>query len=465
MFIFFLVYVQAQFSSKLHFHYPNADESIAEFRIINKHEIDFTKTTQPFSLFPRSFLENLHIEGKVRELYISSTQGMMPELNAPQHGVLIITNEDADQQIAINQISEIFRIAKYNMIHDQAYYYKFNGNQSYLSFMGFDDDTIQVGKVLLAQDPTDNICIDGIESILKYFGCNGKKGVAQIIDPNTIFRSSYLSLQAKFQYDESTKTAYQKIVLLVKYETQSISKIFNLDPNLSYHSCPEFDSEFIQHSTREITYNLKSAEQFRMGQLSKIQDDTNMIKYSPKITLRKFSAGPWFAFDSYIHLQVTANEDGIVSVLLYFPHEFTPIYHTLETNLESQKQFIWEKETKKIIINAKIKQNETFLVKIKFSKKLKSFEEYPHDPERGQDIITTPVIFNGELYLTSHQVTRQPYPDFSMPFNILTFSSLAMGYFFLQILGMAVDKFILNKPEKGSLAQRLLRKIFSLISF
>jgi hypothetical protein len=55
-----------------------------------------------------------------------------------------------------------------------------------------------VSKVLLAQDPTDNICVDGIEAILKYLGCKGKKGIASIIEPNHIFRSSYLSLQAKF---------------------------------------------------------------------------------------------------------------------------------------------------------------------------------------------------------------------------------------------------------------------------
>lgn len=35
------------------------------------------------SLFPRSFLENLHVHGKARQVYISTTQGMMNELNAP----------------------------------------------------------------------------------------------------------------------------------------------------------------------------------------------------------------------------------------------------------------------------------------------------------------------------------------------------------------------------------------------
>ncbi|CAD8148863.1 unnamed protein product [Paramecium pentaurelia] len=67
------------------------------------------------------------------------------------------------------------------MIYDKEYQYKFVGNQSHFSFMVFDDDKIQE------------------DSILKYFRCNGKQGLALIIDLNTIFRSTYLSLQAKFQ--------------------------------------------------------------------------------------------------------------------------------------------------------------------------------------------------------------------------------------------------------------------------
>lgn len=102
---------------------------------------------------------------------------MMEQFNAPQHGVLILANEDADQLITINQLSEIFRFAKHNMINDEAYYYRMDGEGSKLSFMGFDEDTIKVGRVLLAQDPTDNICIDVMDSIIKYFGCKGKKGV------------------------------------------------------------------------------------------------------------------------------------------------------------------------------------------------------------------------------------------------------------------------------------------------
>lgn len=44
MLIFILTLVSAQFTSKLHFHYPNNEETIAEFTITNRHEIDFSNT-------------------------------------------------------------------------------------------------------------------------------------------------------------------------------------------------------------------------------------------------------------------------------------------------------------------------------------------------------------------------------------------------------------------------------------
>jgi hypothetical protein len=50
-----------------------------------------------------------------------------------------------------------------------------------------------------------------------------------------------------------------------------------------------------------------------------------------------------------------------------------------------------------------------------------------------------------------------------MPFNILTFTSLTLGYYFLQILRLTIDRFELDKEEKGSLAQRLFRYLWNLI--
>jgi phosphatidylinositol glycan class T len=95
------------------------------------------------------------------------------------------------------------------------------------------------------------------------------------------------------------------------------------------------------------------------------------------------------------------------------------------------------------------------MVSIIFDKKMRTFEDYSHDPERGDDFvyyiiliskISLPVQFTSteknitELYFTENQVTHIPAPDFSMPFNILTFTCITLGYYFLQILKFSVDK-------------------------
>lgn len=41
----------------------------------------------------------------------------------------------------------------------------------------FDED-----EFILAQDPTDIICIDGIQKIKELLGCRGKKGLLALID-------------------------------------------------------------------------------------------------------------------------------------------------------------------------------------------------------------------------------------------------------------------------------------------
>lgn len=60
------------------------------------------------------------------------------------------------------------------MMHDQTYFYRFDGQQSQIEFLGFEQDGIQLNGTFFAQDPTDNICVDSIEALLKYMGCHGK---------------------------------------------------------------------------------------------------------------------------------------------------------------------------------------------------------------------------------------------------------------------------------------------------
>jgi hypothetical protein len=45
-----------------------------------------------------------------------------------------------------------------------------------------DGITFEKDQLLFAQDPTDIICIDGIQKIKELLGCRGKKGLLALID-------------------------------------------------------------------------------------------------------------------------------------------------------------------------------------------------------------------------------------------------------------------------------------------
>ena len=67
---------------------------------------------------------------------------------------------------------------------------------------------------------------------------------------------------------------------------------------------------------------------------------------------------------------------------------------------------------------------------------MKSFEDYPHDPGKGHFIIATPLIYSIgkgpiEYVITNNVLTKIPEPDFSMPFNILTFTMALFFFIFL----------------------------------
>lgn len=82
---------------------------------------------------------------------------------------------------------------------------------------------------------------------------------------------------------------------------------------------------------------------------------------------------------------------------LYFPNIYIPLYSSLvvraedsQGNLIELKQDIqleFSEEFKKIIVRASISSFQYVFCSIKFNKKLRHFENYPHDPERGFDLV------------------------------------------------------------------------------
>ena len=77
---------------------------------------------------------------------------------------------------------------------------------------------------------------------------------------------------------------------------------------------------------------------------------------------------------------------------------------------------------------------------------MKSFENYPHDPFRGFDIIAAPVVYHikgatdSNVLFSDNVIAYLITPDFTMPFNIITYTSVLFGYIFLQIFRASTEK-------------------------
>lgn len=89
-------------------------------------------------------------------------------------------------------------------------------------------------------------------------------------------------------------------------------------------------------------------------------------------------------------------------------------------------------------------QSEVVIV-IPMIKMMKSFENYPHDPQRGHDIIGAPLFVKEktttssseegqvvvDMLIANNLVAFLPEPDFSMPFKVITLVCVLMGYLFM----------------------------------
>ena len=112
-----------------------------------------------------------------------------------------------------------------------------------------------------------------------------------------------------------------------------------------------------------------------------------------------------------------------------------------------------------------LKQGETFRVEVDYELVFLQFEQFPPDANRGFDIPSaiiqtrSPLPLNGKnnknerdhnwkTIYTSSLMIEMPYPDFSMPYNVVTLTSTLMAFIGGTILNMLSRKKIEAKKDK-----------------
>eukprot|EP01017_Pseudomicrothorax_dubius_P049406 TRINITY_DN9185_c0_g1_i1.p1 TRINITY_DN9185_c0_g1~~TRINITY_DN9185_c0_g1_i1.p1 ORF type:complete len:120 (-),score=21.93 TRINITY_DN9185_c0_g1_i1:98-418(-) len=94
-----------------------------------------------------------------------------------------------------------------------------------------------------------------------------------------------------------------------------------------------------------------------------------------------------------------------------------------------------------------IHSNSVLSVLTPTEKLLQTFENYPHDPYRGFDLISHPLVYqilgDSQTHLIRFEnnlMTIVPQPDLSMPFNIICVTMAIYGYVFLNIFSLFVKR-------------------------
>jgi phosphatidylinositol glycan class T len=176
---------------------------------------------------------------------------------------------------------------------------------------------------------------------------------------------------------------------------------------------------------------------------------------------------PWY-LQIYTHtLVVTLNGETIAKGAWRVPpteqtvEQEDPVIHVTPTYKEGPPSMI---ESTFIL-----KQGDTFRVEIDYELVFLQFEQFPPDANRGFDIpsaiiqLRSPLSLNGKnskhehdhnwkTIYTSGLMIEMPYPDFSMPYNVVTLTSTLMAFIGGTILNMLSRKkreAIEDEDDKG----------------
>lgn len=129
--------------------------------------------------------------------------------------------------------------------------------------------------------------------------------------------------------------------------------------------------------------------------LSRSSNETTLINYSEEIVMQRYLSGEWFNFETYLVHQIQTKVDGDLVISIYISKDYLPLFSTLEIKVFSGDRVI-EKDNKtklafnegvNLRISCRMQKDEVIWTRIKLKKKMNSFENYPHDPERGHDIV------------------------------------------------------------------------------
>lgn len=473
LFIVFFVwiftnYIYGKNVEQLHIFPLGSNKNLLHFSFDFEEAIEMSQNNE-IDLWPNSLFEVLIKNEGVRYAKIEMSNGYINPFfkdvysfpfETPERGTKLYLNPEANYKASINSLTEIFTFERKVILQENNFLVDLSLESELsnkLNKLDFPE------KFIFANSPDDFLCVEAFEKLREYVGCGGTKGLYSLLELNRIFKSEYVSLLGYLTYDETTKNIKYgiEINLIIDYDNK---EIYFQTKNLQ--ACFGYDeAKIIAYQRRDDNYpdiyNLLEIQTMPFAYIPFIKLKENYLNNSlifeeKKFHVNKFISKPVYSFENDIVYEFkTLNCSAKIVIYEYLPYFFSPEYHKITGYLNYKKnhtsfehQIIRNTNTKTILLKFTVEllQNSQYSLKIPIKKLMKSFENYPHDSARGHFLIGTPIIYylnNDSKYSIIHTkdlLMRIPEPDFSMPFNIYTYTFVLLGYFYLMVFKIVTGK-------------------------
>ena len=483
VYCFLFFHLRAKNSEKLEIFGLGNGKNLLHFSFDFEENLKLDNIFFETNVWSRSVFEELLLEARINKMRVEMANGRMNpyfedlgfDFEIPNAGTKVFLNSEANYRNAINALSEIFTFERKILLRQNNFKIVTPDNVVNYHLKGVPNENFIFG-----QSPDDFLCVETFEKIREYIGCYGSKGLYSLLEFNKIMKSDYFSLVGYMEFDELSKVVKYGFEINIIIDFDNKEEYFqtrNLLVCGSYHEAKIVSFNGNREKNPEtIDFLEEKMVPFKDIPFINLMEETNYSENVKSIKVEKFISQPVFSFENDIIYQIE-NKDKPIKVIIfeYLPYYFSPKFHQISGYLNQNKtetNFTVETidsddKVKTMILKffIEIPARSTYSLKIPVKKLMKSFENYPHDAARGHPLIGTPILYfhpDSAYYnitYVSNLLMRIPEPDFSMPFNISTYTLVLLGYFYLMIFKIAMGKAYQHWsfPKKKSILSRILR--------
>lgn len=318
----------------------------------------------------------------------------------------------------------------------------------------------------------ESMCSENLTPWVKLLPCGGQAGIASLLSPLVVFNSTFHSLSLHLQRGQNgALTVNHNLTAVLPLGQQLLppygmlaSQPTKITPFPRLPGCAAMSESTVAIPLAGIQSNNLGELPFLFSErLSQIMSSYTPLKYLK--VLQQIVEVDNLHGKLALHLH-TGSMPQTATLLQVVPWWLRLHMHTLTTTCKRVSQ--WHVVTSEDRVRAaqfeatlELTSNQSCVVVIQFERAFMWLDEYPPDPSRGVDIPAA-LIHTADgirLYSTSSLVML-PKPDFSMPFNVITYVFTMLALYSGSVIKLVIYRFQKASTD-GKKQSKLFRRITS----